>query len=300
MTATRTLLTVLIVQYTLASYLQVVAMEGAGESGKKYDWKVDSYFDGVMPKTIGVAVVVHENVLSADSKKSPLSIDIAQEKQDAWLNHRPDLDANELAIKFRERIAKDFEGALRRIGCAVVPRVMEQPSTMRQFLTEFPECDAICAICVHSVTTGIDGNEMVSAIAITDFVLLSNKLTPVAGRSFASIPSLAIVGEVDRDFDNANPFQNNMSYRFTNKAFLDALVPSVLNGIEELLAQSLRAMYRTWTSSDGREVVAAFRGFRENTVKIRRQSDGRIFSIPLDRLSEEDQVWVTRSSASVE
>jgi formylglycine-generating enzyme required for sulfatase activity len=48
---------------------------------------------------------------------------------------------------------------------------------------------------------------------------------------------------------------------------------------------------RTWTSADGRTIQARFIDEKKDTVRIRR-TDGRVFNIPLDNLSEEDQKYV--------
>ena len=60
-----------------------------------------------------------------------------------------------------------------------------------------------------------------------------------------------------------------------------------------LLVVSLHAKEpnRTWTSADGRTIEARFIDEKKDKVRIRR-TDGRVFNIPLDNLSEEDQKYV--------
>jgi formylglycine-generating enzyme required for sulfatase activity len=60
-----------------------------------------------------------------------------------------------------------------------------------------------------------------------------------------------------------------------------------------LLAVNLTAKepLRTWTSADGRTIEARFIDEKKDKVRIRR-TDGRVFNIPLDNLSEEDQKYV--------
>ena len=60
-----------------------------------------------------------------------------------------------------------------------------------------------------------------------------------------------------------------------------------------LLVVSLHAKdpIRTWTSADGRTIEARFIDEKKDKVRIRR-TDGRVFNIPLDNLSEEDQKYV--------
>ena len=48
---------------------------------------------------------------------------------------------------------------------------------------------------------------------------------------------------------------------------------------------------RTWTNTDGQTIEARFIDENKDTVRIRR-TDGRVFNIPLDNLSEEDQKYV--------
>jgi formylglycine-generating enzyme required for sulfatase activity len=60
-----------------------------------------------------------------------------------------------------------------------------------------------------------------------------------------------------------------------------------------LLAVTLSAKEpnRTWTSADGRTIEARFIDEKKGKVRIRR-TDGRVFNIPLDNLSEEDRKYV--------
>ena len=60
-----------------------------------------------------------------------------------------------------------------------------------------------------------------------------------------------------------------------------------------LLAVTLTAKepIRTWTNTDGQTIEARFIDERMDKVRIRR-TDGRVFNIPLDNLSEEDRKYV--------
>lgn len=49
---------------------------------------------------------------------------------------------------------------------------------------------------------------------------------------------------------------------------------------------------RIWTSGDGTEVEAEYVSATESEVTIRRDADGRSFTLPLERLSQEDRDWV--------
>ncbi|MDA7922558.1 LamG domain-containing protein [Verrucomicrobiales bacterium] len=53
------------------------------------------------------------------------------------------------------------------------------------------------------------------------------------------------------------------------------------------------AAARTWTSSDGNQLEAEFVDATESSVTIRRESDGRRFTMELSKLSQEDQEWVS-------
>lgn len=60
--------------------------------------------------------------------------------------------------------------------------------------------------------------------------------------------------------------------------------------------------FRTWTSRDGRKVDAAFVGVKDDIVTIRRKTDGKTFSVPIDKLSDKDNSWIKqfqRESATV-
>ena len=59
-----------------------------------------------------------------------------------------------------------------------------------------------------------------------------------------------------------------------------------------LLALTSSMSGRTWTSSDGKTLEADFVSTDGNSVTLKRARDGKDFTIPLDRLSEEDQVFV--------
>ena len=49
---------------------------------------------------------------------------------------------------------------------------------------------------------------------------------------------------------------------------------------------------RTWTSSDGRTLEAEFVTGTDRNVTLRRKTDGRRFTLPLDSISKEDREWV--------
>lgn len=53
-----------------------------------------------------------------------------------------------------------------------------------------------------------------------------------------------------------------------------------------------KTLARTWTDRQGRTVEAEFIGLEAGMVKIKRDSDGRLFEFPLDKLSDADQKYV--------
>jgi len=62
------------------------------------------------------------------------------------------------------------------------------------------------------------------------------------------------------------------------------------------VAQTTGPGARTWTSSDGKKMEAAFLGREGAGVKVR-MANGATFTIPLDRLSPEDQAYVRQQPA---
>lgn len=56
---------------------------------------------------------------------------------------------------------------------------------------------------------------------------------------------------------------------------------------------------RTWTSTDGRSLKAEFISANEKNVTLRRSSDGRRFTLPLNKISEADQKWVAEALESL-
>lgn len=52
------------------------------------------------------------------------------------------------------------------------------------------------------------------------------------------------------------------------------------------------ATSRVWSTADGRKVEATFLSVKDGIVSVRRKSDGKTFTVPLDRLSKDDQKWV--------
>ncbi|MEM7143650.1 MAG: LamG-like jellyroll fold domain-containing protein [Verrucomicrobiota bacterium] len=63
---------------------------------------------------------------------------------------------------------------------------------------------------------------------------------------------------------------------------------------------SLAAESRTWTSTDGKTMEAELVSSTDTEVTIRRSSDGRRFTFPLDRLSQTDRDWVSAQSGDVD
>lgn len=65
-----------------------------------------------------------------------------------------------------------------------------------------------------------------------------------------------------------------------------------------LLAASLELHARTWTSSDGRKLEADFVSAVGGTVTLKRAADGQTFTLPLFKLSAEDQEWIKSGATS--
>lgn len=59
-----------------------------------------------------------------------------------------------------------------------------------------------------------------------------------------------------------------------------------------ICSQLISGQMRTWTSSDGSKIKAEYISANDDAVTVSRASDRRRFTIPLERLSEEDQEWV--------
>jgi predicted peptidase len=60
------------------------------------------------------------------------------------------------------------------------------------------------------------------------------------------------------------------------------------------------AEVRDWTSAEGgRKIVAEYDNSGDGKVTIRRESDGKSFTIALDTLSEEDREWVREKEAAM-
>ena len=64
-----------------------------------------------------------------------------------------------------------------------------------------------------------------------------------------------------------------------------------------LMVLSSTASARTWTDRKGRTVDAEFVAFKDGKVKIRRKTDGLLFDVPLEQLSDADQAFVKSQTA---
>lgn len=62
------------------------------------------------------------------------------------------------------------------------------------------------------------------------------------------------------------------------------------------IATSLHA--RTWTATDGRSLEADFVSATGTEVTLKRTSDGKVFTLPISRLSDEDQKFISEKSSS--
>ncbi|MEP4077351.1 prolyl oligopeptidase family serine peptidase [Haloferula sp.] len=52
------------------------------------------------------------------------------------------------------------------------------------------------------------------------------------------------------------------------------------------------AQARQWTSIDGRKLEAEFVSSSDNKVILKRDADGEVFTLPVDKLSEADREWI--------
>jgi len=59
-----------------------------------------------------------------------------------------------------------------------------------------------------------------------------------------------------------------------------------------LLVDPKLALGRTWTASDGRTVEAEYVGMKDGKFVLLKKSNNKVYSVPLDRLSEVDQAYV--------
>ena len=73
-----------------------------------------------------------------------------------------------------------------------------------------------------------------------------------------------------------------------------AIVVSLLVSISVSLAE-----LRKWTSTDGRSLQAEFVSSDDKSVTIRRRNDGKLFTLPLESISEEDRKWVSEKGAKL-
>lgn len=64
-----------------------------------------------------------------------------------------------------------------------------------------------------------------------------------------------------------------------------------------MFVQAQQDTFRIWKSTDGREVEASFLGLEGASVKIKGRN-GAVFSVPLERLSAEDQTWAKAQATS--
>lgn len=64
-----------------------------------------------------------------------------------------------------------------------------------------------------------------------------------------------------------------------------------------IIAQTQAPPSRTWTSSDGKKMEASFLGREGAGVKVR-MTNGAVFTIPIDRLSSEDQAYVRQQPSN--
>lgn len=56
------------------------------------------------------------------------------------------------------------------------------------------------------------------------------------------------------------------------------------------------AEFREWTAADGRKLLAEFVRLEDEQVTIKRRSDGRQFTLPLEKLSKQDQDWLSENA----
>jgi predicted peptidase len=63
------------------------------------------------------------------------------------------------------------------------------------------------------------------------------------------------------------------------------------------LAQPALTYAREWTATDGRKLEADFVSANQQAVTVKRTTDGRTFTLPLNGISETDQIWVREEVA---
>ncbi len=77
-------------------------------------------------------------------------------------------------------------------------------------------------------------------------------------------------------------------------------LPVLIASFIAMLVFAHSASARTWTSADGSTVEAELISTTETHVTIRREADGKTFTIPWDKLSVEDREWVAANLEETE
>jgi len=79
-------------------------------------------------------------------------------------------------------------------------------------------------------------------------------------------------------------------------SLLRIIVAAILFSTNLLADSSLEyGKTRSWTDKEGRELVAAFKGFAEDGsgVRLERQGDGRTFTVPFEQLSDSERLFLS-------
>ena len=67
----------------------------------------------------------------------------------------------------------------------------------------------------------------------------------------------------------------------------------IIPEIEKEVPERKDEVLREWSDSTGTyKVKAYFKSFANGLVKLRRDDDGRLVDVPLDRLSDNDKAWI--------
>ncbi|MEN8773067.1 MAG: prolyl oligopeptidase family serine peptidase [Akkermansiaceae bacterium] len=113
------------------------------------------------------------------------------------------------------------------------------------------------------------------------------------------IPSLRIQSGIDSESQESQFLYRqkggdwSCSYLMKNKFVKVALALFLL--LFAIPPFSNAGEVRTWTAVDGRTLEAEFISANERNVTLRRKSDGKRFTLSLDKVSEEDRKWVAEA-----
>jgi hypothetical protein len=174
-----------------------------------------------------------------------MSEEYARSNHDEWLQEKPEVLEDPLGKIVSAAVTKDLKSISApplRITEAVS---LELGRSVKDGLGKMAAADVILIVAAGNPRPGViswtAGGESAYANADIDSVLCTRDGKILATYRTKIMATMPTIGQVDKGYDSARPFEQQVSFRYRIEDFVNALTPQVRGTVEKPFLAALRS-----------------------------------------------------------